>query len=638
MNSKRSIDRILIVLIFSYLSACPTFSQPFRRDSLFINGTSTISPAVRSLKIRLEQNVDGTSIQLTDSLLQVARQLSYQPGQVVALCELAGIHFQQQQTQQAEALLKEAQIAAGNAPDLTEAGWALQMLGFIQKQHRRNSVAFAPVFMALGKTMTSVAHRERRDTKLNRRNGNESAREANRMEMSIPIPAIPVEPLRLGRHFPSEEFVKSSIRTNIHFTDRWLDSLINGRAKKSSTVQQLTAQKKIRDSSQQLSKAFAQKGDYAKAYNYFLQYTAYKDSLAAEVTARQVALLQYKQNTQKKENQIKLLTSERQLREQEAEQQKLLLLILAGLAIPLLGLSVVLIRTNRQRRVANRQLHDQKVALEETVSELKATQNQLIQSEKMAALGELTAGIAHEIQNPLNFVNNFSEVSTELVDELAEEQERAEPDHALQAELLADLKQNLGKITHHGGRASAIVKGMLEHSRSISGEKESSDLNSLVTEYQLLAYHAIRSKDPSFDARLTTHLAPDLGLVKIVPQEIGRVLLNLFGNAYYALQKKRLGSDPNYKPELIVSTNRVGNQLLLMIKDNGTGIPLAIKQKVFQPFFTTKPNGEGTGLGLSLSYDIITKGYGGNIVVETDGASFTEFTVSLPTSVSVNEA
>ena len=638
MNSKHSTGKILITLIILYLRTYPSFSQQFQKDSLFINGTSAISPAVKSLKVRLEQNVDGTSTQLTDSLLQVARQLSYQPGQVVALCELVGIHLQQQQMPQADALLKEAQAAAGNAPNLTEAGWAMQMLGLIQKQNRKNSVVFTPVFMTLGKTMTSVAHRQKRDTKRNQRPGRDLDREVDRIEMSIPIPAIPVEPLRLDRRSLNNELTRASIPVNIHFTDRWLDSLINGRTKKSSTVQQLTAQKKIRDSSQQLSKEFAKKGDYAKAYNYFLQYTAYKDSLSAEVTARQVALLQYKQNTQKKENQIRLLTSERQLREQEAEQQKLLLLILAGLAIPLLGLTVVLIRTNRQRRVANVQLHDQKVALEETVSELKATQNQLIQSEKMAALGELTAGIAHEIQNPLNFVNNFSEVSTELVDELTEEQGRAEPDHELQAELLADLKQNLEKITHHGGRASGIVKGMLEHSRSISGEKEPSDLNALVTEYQSLAYHAIRSKDHAFDAKLTTHFASDLGLVKIVPQEIGRVLLNLFGNAYYALQKKRLDSGPEYKPELIVSTSRVGQQLLLTIKDNGTGIPLAVKQKVFQPFFTTKPNGEGTGLGLSLSYDIITKGYGGSIVVETDGASFTEFMVSLPTSVLVNAA
>jgi two-component system NtrC family sensor kinase len=280
------------------------------------------------------------------------------------------------------------------------------------------------------------------------------------------------------------------------------------------------------------------------------------------------------------------------------------------------------------------EIMDQKAELERALSELRATQDQLIHSEKMASLGELTAGIAHEIQNPLNFVNNFSEVSAELVDELAEEHQKPDRDPTLEAELLADLKQNLQKITQHGSRASSIVRGMLQHSRAGSGQREPTDLNGFVDEYLRLAYHGLRAKDKMFNANFSTDLDPDLGLITVVPQDIGRVLLNLFTNAFYAVQQRSKAlseRDParKYAPTVTVRTRCQNGQAVIQITDNGVGIPDDLKQKIFQPFFTTKPTGEGTGLGLSLAYDIVTKGHGGTIAVESRENEGTTFIITL---------
>ena len=290
-----------------------------------------------------------------------------------------------------------------------------------------------------------------------------------------------------------------------------------------------------------------------------------------------------------------------------------------------------------QNETLERQVEERTAELKQSIHHLRTTQTQLIQKEKMASLGELTAGIAHEIQNPLNFVNNFSEVSTELVNELEEEQHKAYRDPQLEKELLIDLKQNLQKITHHGGRASAIVRGMLEHSRPSSGQKRPTHLNTLVKEYLTIAYQGLRANNSDFSCELATDFAPTLGHVEIAPQDIGRVLLNLFNNAFYALSEKqkqqvnnRMASD--YKPTIIVRTHHSDNQVIIYIKDNGTGIPDSVKAKVFQPFFTTKPTGEGTGLGLSLSYDIVTKGHNGEIRVESEIGQYTEFSIFLPLS------
>jgi two-component system NtrC family sensor kinase len=268
--------------------------------------------------------------------------------------------------------------------------------------------------------------------------------------------------------------------------------------------------------------------------------------------------------------------------------------------------------------------------LRATLSELQATQDQLIQSEKMASLGELTAGIAHEIQNPLNFVNNFADVSVELVAELAEERARPTRDRALEAELLADLRANLQRIAQHGGRAAGIVRGMLEHSRASTGERQPTDVNALADEYLRLAYHGLRAKDKAFNATLQPALAPGLPLVNAVAGDLGRVLLNLLTNAFYAVQKRQQRGEPGYAPTVGVRTELAGRWVKIMVSDNGIGMSPEVQARIFQPFFTTKPTGEGTGLGLSLSHDIVVQGHGGTLSVESQPGVGTEFTITLP--------
>lgn len=268
-------------------------------------------------------------------------------------------------------------------------------------------------------------------------------------------------------------------------------------------------------------------------------------------------------------------------------------------------------------------------ALSKSLEELKATQKQLIQSEKMASLGELTAGIAHEIQNPLNFVNNFSEVSKELLEELLEEIQNGDMDEV--NAIAQDVIQNLEKINHHGKRADGIVKGMLQHSRSSSGTKELTDINTLVDEYLRLAYHGLRAKDKTFNANLKTNYGDAIDKINIVPQDIGRVVLNFITNAFYTVTERKKTESNEYQPTVSVRTKKKGSAIEFSVKDNGNGIPQSALDKIFQPFFTTKPTGQGTGLGLSLSYDII-KSHGGTIKVNTEEGKGTEFIVSLPIS------
>jgi signal transduction histidine kinase len=264
--------------------------------------------------------------------------------------------------------------------------------------------------------------------------------------------------------------------------------------------------------------------------------------------------------------------------------------------------------------------------IEKAYNQLKSTQSQLIQSEKMASLGELTAGIAHEIQNPLNFVNNFSEVSNELIDEMNQELDKGDFEEAKAISL--DIKHNLEKINHHGKRADNIVKGMLQHSRSSSGTKEPTDINTLVDEYLRLAYHGLRAKDKSFNTELITDFDDSIGMVNVIPQEIGRVILNLITNAFYAVNEKKQ-HDEHFKPIVSVSTKKAEDHLEIKISDNGNGISKEVVDKIFQPFFTTKPTGQGTGLGLSLSYDIV-KAHGGSLTVRSSELKGSEFSFSLP--------
>lgn len=285
------------------------------------------------------------------------------------------------------------------------------------------------------------------------------------------------------------------------------------------------------------------------------------------------------------------------------------------------------------RMVAERtaELTRQRNELEGALEQLKTTQQQLIQSEKLASLGELTAGIAHEIQNPLNFVNNFSEVSIELIEEMEEELAKGDTEEAVA--IANDIRQNLDKIRHHGKRADGIVKGMLQHSRASSNTKEYTNVNTLADEYLRLAYHGLRAKDKSFNAELVTNFDPSIPTVSIVPQDVGRVLLNMFNNAFYAVQQKQKLGVEGFKPTVEVQTIPLTGTkpgVMITVKDNGTGIPDEIRDKILQPFFTTKPTGEGTGLGLSLSYDIIVKTHGGTIDIESQEGEWTKFIITLP--------
>jgi two-component system NtrC family sensor kinase len=345
-----------------------------------------------------------------------------------------------------------------------------------------------------------------------------------------------------------------------------------------------------------------------------------KDSLFSREKTMAIQNLAFKEQEKQKEVEAAKLQSQNQLK---------MYSLLGGL-FTVLAIAGLLFKNNRNKQKANTLLLQQKEKKESTLTELKSTQAQLIQSEKMASLGELTAGIAHEIQNPLNFVNNFSEVNTELIEELQEERKKETRDFKNEDDILNDIKDNEQKIIHHGKRADAIVKGMLQHSRVSTGQKELIDINALADEYLRLSYHGLRAKDKAFNATLQTDFDNTIRKINVVPQDIGRVLLNLFNNAFYAVseKKKNLSGLNNYEPTVSVCTKKVDSKVEIHVKDNGNGIPQKIVDKIFQPFFTTKSTGQGTGLGLSLSYDII-KAHGGEIRVDTKEGEGAEFIIKL---------
>jgi len=328
-----------------------------------------------------------------------------------------------------------------------------------------------------------------------------------------------------------------------------------------------------------------------------------------------------------KSNELQLLLLQEQKRHaetlstEERSKNSQLLIGLVSITGVILIASMLLFRNNRIKQKTN-------VALQQTLKELRSTQSQLVQSEKMASLGELTAGIAHEIQNPLNFVNNFADVNRELLTEMKAELDQGNLEEA--KAIANSVIENEGMITNHGKRADVIVKGMLQHSRSSTGVKEPTDINALTDEYLRLSYHGLRAKDKTFNATLITDYDKTIGTINIIPQDIGRVVLNLINNAFYAVNDREKSQTTGYEPQVIVSTKKSGGQILISVKDNGTGIPDSIKDKIFQPFFTTKPTGQGTGLGLSLAYDIVTKGNGGELNVTTQEGRGSEFIITLP--------
>ncbi len=371
----------------------------------------------------------------------------------------------------------------------------------------------------------------------------------------------------------------------------------------------------IASSAGELAKSYQLQKQFDSAVKYMTLERDYKDSVSGTEAL----------------NSVQFLTNEYQLKSLEKQREKeaaisqykgtLKNYFFIGGVILLLAIIAAMYRVNKQRARSKQQI-------EKAYQDLKATQLQLIQAEKMASLGELTAGIAHEIQNPLNFVNNFSELSRELLEELKVERGKLTIEE--QDEILKDVGANLEKINHHGKRADAIVKGMLQHSQSSSGVKQPTNINELCDEYLRLSYHGLRAKDKSFNATLQTDFDSSVGMVDIVPQDIGRVLLNIIGNAFLSVQSKQASlAGGVYQPTVKLETKRVDQKICITVRDNGTGIPANIQAKIFQPFFTTRPTGQGTGLGLSLSYDII-KAHQGDLNIESEEGEYAKFIITLP--------
>jgi len=405
-----------------------------------------------------------------------------------------------------------------------------------------------------------------------------------------------------------------------------LDSAISYARKARSISKVALYHKFILETSSFLTDIFRNQKKYDSAFFYQELSIATRDSLFNMEQLKKVQNLKF----QEQQRQQAIDTARL-----EYEHKISLYIVIFASAI-FLAITLLLWRNNKQKRKANTLLQNQKEKLETTLAELKSTQALLIQSEKMASIGVLTAGIAHEIRNPLNFVNNFSALSKELFTELRMEMDKGNMEEA--QSIARDIEKNLDKINHHGQRTDGIVKSMLQHSRKSSGERELIDINDLCDEYLRLSYHGIRAKDKSFHATLQTDFGSAIGSTNVVPQDIGRVLLNLYGNAFYAVSAKAVATtDGNYEPTVTVSTKRIGDKIEIRVKDNGNGIPEKNRDKIFQPFFTTKPTGQGTGLGLSISYDIV-KAHGGEIKLETKdgegppaGQAGSEFIIYLPT-------
>ncbi len=396
----------------------------------------------------------------------------------------------------------------------------------------------------------------------------------------------------------------------------------------------------MRDNSEALYNIFNAIKNYQQALFYYSTYITLRDSMNNNEVTNKSNLAQFNYDLEKKQSEITSLNKDKQLQKINTQRQNYLLLALASGIILVLSTLIFIYRNNIQRRKAYRLLEIQKQEIllqrdqtNHALTELKSTQAQLIQSEKMASLGELTAGIAHEIQNPLNFVNNFSELNKELLEELKDEIDNGNMNEV--KTIANDVIENEVKINHHGKRADAIVKGMLQHSRKNNGVKENIDINALCDEYVRLSYHGLRAKDKNFIADFKTYFDESIGKINIVPQDMGRVLLNLFNNAFYAVNEKKKTADKNYKPLVTVATKSPSPPVKkgwveVIVTDNGNGIPQKVIDKIFQPFFTTKPTGEGTGLGLSLSYDIITKEHNGTIKVESKEGEGSTFIIQLP--------
>src|SRR5579862_4237195 len=385
---------------------------------------------------------------------------------------------------------------------------------------------------------------------------------------------------------------------------------------------------RLRGGYYKLSSIDSMRGNYRGAYENYKLYSLYRDSLQKRETEQKELRAKMQFEFDKRQA---VARAEQEKREAEERRTKNIQeFTIAGLAILLVVIFLIAFiqwRNSQQRKRANERLHEQKIKVESALTDLKATQLQLVLQEKMASLGELTAGIAHEIQNPLNFVNNFSEINDELMTELKSELLAGNTSEAIQ--LASTIQENEKKIVQYGRRADGIVKGMQQHSRTETGEKELVDLNAIVEECLKLSYRNQRAKDNTLEVQIITDFESTMDKIHLIPQDILRALVNLFNNAFYAVSEKKKERPDGYVSTVSVATHKTAGRVFVSIKDNGNGIPKNIRDKIFQPFFTTKPTGQGTGLGLSLSYDII-KVHGGELMVASEEGKFTEFTISLP--------
>lgn len=430
-----------------------------------------------------------------------------------------------------------------------------------------------------------------------------------------------------------------------------IDGTIAALERAKSISMEIDAKSELLNAFMVLSEMYALKGDFKTAYLYELEVKKVSDEISKSSTEQMVKQLQFDFELSQKQAEIELLQKDTELKNAAVFNQRIIIFTALGGLVLFIAISIFLFRNNLSKQKANsllqaqkEEIREQREKVESAFDQLKSAQAQLIQSEKMASLGELTAGIAHEIRNPLNFVNNFSEVSNELIVEVLDERNKPveRRNEKLITDILGDIKENLEKINHHGKRADAIVQGMLQHSRTSTGEKAMTDINALAAEYLRLSYHGMQAKDNAFNVQSKSFFDPNLPKMKVIPQDIGRVFLNIINNAFQACV--------NYKPEAVAGQNGKSEDIYLptvtvktslvksaaggllaqvSIADNGPGIPESIKDKIFQPFFTTKPTGQGTGLGLSLSYDII-KAHGGEISVDSTVGKGTVFTLSLP--------
>jgi signal transduction histidine kinase len=400
-------------------------------------------------------------------------------------------------------------------------------------------------------------------------------------------------------------------------------------------AEQIGLKEQIAEASLKLSEWYEKEGNESEAYHYYKKHIIYRDSVNNLLSTQKMYDLRTDFELSQKQNEVNLLN-------QQKRNQRNLLLLLGIILLLAIVILFILFRSNRHKRKSfeilkkqKQQTDLQRAKAEDALKELKQTQKQLIHSAKMASLGELTAGIAHEMKNPLNFVNNFSEVTIELLDELKEKTIFKLPatDKEDTESILSDIEANLNKILQHGKRADSIVQGMLQHSGQTSGNKEPVDINMLADECIRLSYHGLNVREKSLISKVHTTFDKSIGMFEAVPQDIGRVFLNLFQNAYYAVIKKKDALQERFEPEITISTRRAGENIEIRVRDNGTGISANVLDKIFQPFFTTKPTGQGTGLGLSLCHDII-EAHGGSIQVDSKEGEYTEFVILLPAAKS----